>query len=350
MNILLTHRIADYINTLSQVATEVHVADNGTRNSFVEVPKNVYLFQLPHGDKVERIRMISRYLTDHQIDVIYAQGIGELFLYGCARRLSGCTCRVIVTSHSSYTWRISWKPLLILCTSRLLADAFVFLAHCHFIKWQSWCKFIGMAAFHIGNPVNVDRFTPRRNITPNKPWRLGYVGMVNKQKGQAVLIEAAKQLIEQGVPIELDLAGDVDDAAYREELDAMIVRYSLEPVVHFHGRIPYDQVPAFLATLDLYVCPSLMEMMPFNVLEAMAVGLPVVASAVGGIPDAVRHASEGFLVPPEQPAALVDAILMAMDPTHYAALAHSSRRRVENEFSYNVIAGKISQMLRELNP
>lgn len=349
MNLLLTHHIRGTVDVLSRVASEVHVADNGTRNSAVADRPNVFSFHVPDGDTATAVKAISRYLVEHQIDVIYAQGIRELLLYARARRMSGRDCRVIVTSHSSYTWQSPWKPLMILGLTRMLADAFVFLAHCHFARWQPWCKRIGLAAFHIGNPVEAERFSLRADIAPSQPWRLGYVGVVNKQKGQAVLIEAARQLIERGIPVTVDFAGDIDDAAHRQELDALIARYRLEPVVRFHGRISYDEVPSFLSGLDLYVCPSLMEMMPFNVLEAMAAGLPVVASAVGGIPDAVRNGCEGFLVPPNNPEALVEGILMAMDPTRYAALARSSRRRAETEFGYAAIAEKTRLMLQQMH-
>ena len=151
-----------------------------------------------------------------------------------------------------------------------------------------------------------------------------------------------------GMPVTVDLAGDIVDIGYRQELEALIQRYRMERDVRFHGRISYDAVPGFLATLDFYVCPSLMEMMPFNVLEAMAAGLAVVASAVGAIPDANRDGVEGLLVPPNQPPALADAIQKAMESACYADMARAARHRAESNFSVEAIAVKMRIVLQQI--
>ncbi len=348
MNILLTHNIREYVDVLSLFASEVHVSDNGIRNPVVVSRNNIFPLRVPSGNLPSRVKWISRYLIDHQIDVIYAQGVRDLLVYSCARRFSGRRCHLIVTSHSSYTWQCLWKPLVILGLTRLFADAFVFLARCHYERWKPSCKWIGLVSFQIGNPVDVHRFSPITNFTPPKSWRIGYVGVVNKQKGQSVLIEAAHILNQQGVLFTLHLAGDINDADYHKELEALIMRYNLEGIVNLYGRIAYDQVPSFLSTLDIYVCPSLMEMMPFNVLEAMASGLPVVATSVGGIPDAIRTEIEGFLVTPNNPVALQNGILKVMDSKKYSAFSHNSRGRAETEFSYSSISGKLKCFLQQL--
>jgi glycosyltransferase involved in cell wall biosynthesis len=348
MNILLTHNIREYVDALSLFASEVHVSDNGIRNPVVVSRNNIYAFRVPDGRFLSTIKKISLYLTEHHIDVIYAQGTRDLLVYACARRLSGRRCRLIVTSHSSYAWQSFWKPPLILGLPRLFADAFVFLASCHYSKWKRYCDGIGLPAFSIGNPVDVQRFLPKVNRPRLESWRIGYVGVVNRHKGQSVLLEASHLLHQRGIPFTLHFAGDIKDATYRQELNELIEEYHLEKIVHFYGRLPYDQVPTFLATLDLYVCPSLMEMMPFNVLEAMASGLPVVATSVGGIPDAVRSGIEGFLVPPNNPTVLAEGILKAMDIDLYADRAKSCRRRVETEYSDYVIGSKIKRMCEQI--
>jgi 2-deoxystreptamine N-acetyl-D-glucosaminyltransferase/2-deoxystreptamine glucosyltransferase len=92
-------------------------------------------------------------------------------------------------------------------------------------------------------------------------------------------------------------------------------------------------VPALTAALDLAALPSIREAQGIALLEAMASGVPVVASAVGGIPETVRDDREGLLVPPVDPAALSTAIVrLARDESTRARLAASGRRRVEDRF------------------
>jgi glycosyltransferase involved in cell wall biosynthesis len=348
MNILLTHNYREYVEVLSIFAKQIHVSDNEMRNNGVVNRPNIFPFRIPSGGILSAIRFLAQYLSEHKIDVIYAQGTRDLLLYARARRLSGCGCRIIVTSHSSYTWQIPWKPPLILALTRLFADAFIFLAHCHNVRWHAYCDRIGLTSFYLSNPVDVHRFQPKVDFQQPKSWNLGYVGVLRAQKGQSVLVETAHLLIKQGIPITVHLAGDIMSDSSRKELDELITRYHLEPVVQFYGRIEYDRVPDFLSSLDIYVCPSLIEMMPFNVLEAMASGLPIVATAVGGIPDAVRPGVEGLLAPPDNANALAECILKAMEPTFYSEFSINSRRRAESEFSYHVIARKLKSMLEQI--
>ena len=348
MNILLTHNIREYADVLSLFAGEVHIADNGMRYHAVANRPNIFPFQIPSGGRYSTIKFLAEYLIRHHIDVIYAQGTSDLIVYALARRLSSCKCRIIVTSHSSYAWQIPWKPPVVLALTRLLADAFIFLAYCHYARWRTYCDKIGLASFHIGNPVDVNRFQPAATRRQPGSWNLGYVGVLRKQKGQSVLLEAAHLLRKQGIPVNVHLAGDIADINYRRELDALIARYGLESAVLFYGRIEYDQIPAFLSTLDLYVCPSIMEMMPFNVLEAMASGLPIVATSAGGIPDAVRPDIEGFLAPPGNAKILAECILKAMESSRYSIFSINSRSRAESEFSYHSISNKMKIMLEQI--
>ena len=95
-----------------------------------------------------------------------------------------------------------------------------------------------------------------------------------------------------------------------------------------------DDVPALLASCDVFVLPSLYEGLPLSVLEAMASARPVVATDVAGSNEVVRHAESGLLVPPADPRALADAIRRVLsDRVEAERLARAGRARVEREFS-----------------
>jgi glycosyltransferase involved in cell wall biosynthesis len=99
--------------------------------------------------------------------------------------------------------------------------------------------------------------------------------------------------------------------------------------------------------MDVLVVPSLTEGSPLIVLEAMAAGVPVVASAVGGIPDQIGHGEAGILVPPSDPDALGEALgALLQDPAYARRLGEAGRRRTENEFSHETLVRRIEAVYR----
>ena len=100
----------------------------------------------------------------------------------------------------------------------------------------------------------------------------------------------------------------------------------------------YRFLEAILAAADVFVQPSRTEGLPLAVLEAMAHGLPVVATGVGGIPEAIEDQESGQLVPPGDPGALADAVARVLEsPETAGMLARRARERVEAEFSIGVM-------------
>jgi glycosyltransferase involved in cell wall biosynthesis len=118
-----------------------------------------------------------------------------------------------------------------------------------------------------------------------------------------------------------------------ERLRQMARQYEVGHAFTFHGHC--DDVPARLAEGDIFVLPSRSEAMPNALLEAMAAGLPVVASAVGGIGEIVADGRTGLLVPADNPAALADRIcgLMAT-PSLTAALGDAARTQIQGRYSF----------------
>jgi len=157
-----------------------------------------------------------------------------------------------------------------------------------------------------------------------------YVGRLDPQKGLSVLLEAAAIVAAARPDWHLALAGD---GPSREALIARSASLpALEGRVHWLGR--RDDVPALLKAADLLVLPSLWEGMPNAVLEAMAAGLPVVATLVEGTEDLVLPGRTGWLVPPGRPEPLVDALFeAAAGPDRRRRFGRAARARVEAEFT-----------------
>jgi glycosyltransferase involved in cell wall biosynthesis len=163
-----------------------------------------------------------------------------------------------------------------------------------------------------------------------------YAGRLRTRKAVAVLIAAFARLRAEHPAALLILAGDGEQ---RPALEAQARRLGIAAAVRFLGAQPRDAMAARYAAADLFCLPSLYEGFPLAILEAMAAGLPVVATAVAGVPEAVDHGVTGLLVPPEDATALARALgELAADPARARRMGEAGRRRVETDFAIPRIA------------
>jgi len=123
-------------------------------------------------------------------------------------------------------------------------------------------------------------------------------------KGHRFLLQALQKVKGAGCPIRCLLIGDGSE---EPALRHMVKSLGLEEMVTFLGR--RDDIPSILGITDIFVLPSLQEVTPLAISEAQLAGKPVVASAVGGVPDLVAHGITGILVPPQDPEVLAKAII-----------------------------------------
>jgi len=144
---------------------------------------------------------------------------------------------------------------------------------------------------------------------------IGYVGNLAAEKGADVLVEAMGALARRGRAADLAVIGA---GALEPALRARVAALGIEGRVRFLGRRVHDEVPRWISASDVLCLPSRREGCPNVVLEALASGRPVVASAVGGVPELLRT-DNGILVPPERPDALADALCRALDRAWDAA-------------------------------
>ena len=126
---------------------------------------------------------------------------------------------------------------------------------------------------------------------------------LEEQKGHAVLFDALAEVWKQGLDFTLAVAGD---GSRRGALEERARALGLGKHVHFLGTV--DEPGPLLAAADAVVLPSLWEGLPLTLLEAMARSRPVVASAVGGVPELITHGENGWLVPPGDVTALAEAL------------------------------------------
>jgi glycosyltransferase involved in cell wall biosynthesis len=185
----------------------------------------------------------------------------------------------------------------------------------------------------IHNGLDVDRYSPRD--TPRPIRRIVTVANLRIEKGHDVLLEAAQLVLRRYPDTEFVLAGD---GPRRTHLEALARRLEIASRIRFLGHC--DNVPALLADCDAFVLSSHSEAFPNGILEAMAAGLPVVASRVGGILELIEHQRTGVLVTPGDARALGFALLDLMGwEDHAAALGRAARRAVETRYSFDRMVG-----------
>jgi glycosyltransferase involved in cell wall biosynthesis len=169
---------------------------------------------------------------------------------------------------------------------------------------------------------------------------VGVVARLQPEKGVAIFLKAAARVAPQFPEAHFVVAGD---GPLRQQLADLAEDLGLKSRVHFLGF--RSNASALMKSLDVLVVPSLSEGSPLVTLEAMAAGVPVVASAVGGIPDQMRHDKEGLLIPPGDPDALGDTLLALLrDTDHARRLGEAGRRRATSRFSHATMVRQIEDV------
>jgi glycosyltransferase involved in cell wall biosynthesis len=173
---------------------------------------------------------------------------------------------------------------------------------------------------------------------------IGFIGRLHPQKGLPDLLHALL-LVRMTIPsAQLVIVGDGE---LRAELEAVSRNLGLADVVTFTGK--RADVLTLLAAFDLFALPSHWEGLPLVLLEAMSIGLPVVATAVGGVPELVIDGESGFVVPAKDPPALAQAIIQLLErPQQAAQMGRNGRQRVAEQFSANYAASQIEELYMRL--
>ncbi len=174
--------------------------------------------------------------------------------------------------------------------------------------------------------------------------RLVCVGRLCEQKGQLLLIEAARLLAERGTQFELVLAGDGE---MRGEIEALVATYKLAGVVRITGWISSDEVRSEILASRALVLPSFAEGLPVVIMEAMALRRPVVTTFVAGIPELIIHGEHGWLVPAGDLESLAAAMeeCLATAPEAITRMGESARQRVLQRHDVDKEAAKLAELI-----
>lgn len=197
--------------------------------------------------------------------------------------------------------------------------------------------------------VDTDRFTFRdRTLSRERPTIVS-VGRLVPKKGHSYVIQAAKILHDRGISFCLDIYGQGD---LRESLHRQIEASNLASVVRLHGARTQDELIEVYHQADAFVLAPLVtangdrDGIPNVLLEAMATGLPAVSSSISGIPEVIKHGTNGLLVPSEDPGAVAEALAsLISDPALRYRLGTNAAETVRAQYDATVNAEFMATLL-----
>lgn len=269
---------------------------------------------------------ILRLIRERRISLVHTDAPAETFYAGIAARLAG----VPLIWHIRVSDAGPADHLLAKLATRLIMVASSLRARFPATPTDKLIPIINgieVAEFDAQPSVNI-----RKEIGVNSaPLLIGCVGRLEEMKGQEYLLRAVKLLSGQGGDFRVLLLGAAD-GSYQEKLLALMRELKVEKYFILLGFRP--DTPGIIKELDLLVSASSFgEGLSRVILEAMAAGKPVVATAVGGANEAIVEGITGYVVPPRDPQALAEAMLRLLtDPERRREFGAKGRRRIEEHF------------------
>ena len=176
---------------------------------------------------------------------------------------------------------------------------------------------------------------------------LGIVGTVGRRKGMLHAVQAMPRILSAHPKTRLAVVGSLSHSEYVDQVRALARQLRVDSHVLWLGQ--RDDVHELMPAMDVYLQPSLDEPLGLSILEAMASGLPVVATRVGGIPEVIVPGETGLLVPPANGDALADATIALLDdPTRRQQYGAAGRARVLAQFAPDALVPRIEAVFQRV--
>jgi glycosyltransferase involved in cell wall biosynthesis len=240
------------------------------------------------------------------------------------------------------------RPLLteFLRMTLLLPDVVVVLAKCELEAYRDFVPEQHVVV--LPNGIDCRPFTgiPIVRSQPEYPLRLVYIGRMDREKGLYETLQAMRLAQELGVDARITIAGGgAEEARLKRYAQAL----GLASRACFVGPVFGEDKVRLLAAADVMMLPSYAEGLPYALLEAMAGGIPVIATPVGAIPDVVTDGIHGFLVPPRDGKAIAEALaVMSGDRERISWMSRACRRRIGAAYSIDRVAAELATRYAQL--
>jgi lipopolysaccharide heptosyltransferase II len=286
-------------------------------------------YQLPVHEKSPKtiwscIQAVTQLIRSTDVDIVHARSrVPGWIGFAAARRAQR---PFVTTAHGFYAPHLGSRVMvwgrLVIAPSAALGRHLV--EQCHLPRAR-------LRVIPRGVDLKTFAFQPLSRAHEGT-WRIGLFGRLSPLKGHEVALRACERLVRRGIPVKLCIAGDVPDTPLKRSLESLIQRLKLGETVEWLG-VRHD-IPSLIASVDLVVVPSIYpESFGRSVIEAQAVGRPVVASRIGALLELIEDERTGLLVPHSDPKALADAIARFIsDGSLRARCVEESRERIEAQW------------------
>jgi glycosyltransferase involved in cell wall biosynthesis len=201
--------------------------------------------------------------------------------------------------------------------------------------------------------VRLEKFPAREELPPDKPTRMLFVGRLVRRKGLDVLLRALPRVIAHDDSIQLEVVGDGPE---REAAVGLAAQLGILERVAFHHVATPQEVAAQLRAAHVFVMPSRrmpdgeVEGSPVVTKEALSVGVPIVATVNGGLPETIPPRYRGELVPEDDPEALGERIVTLLrDRASWPERAREGRRWVEQEFAWEALGRRTAAIYADVS-
>jgi glycosyltransferase involved in cell wall biosynthesis len=294
---------------------------------------------------------IGKFMLSRGIEVAHVHNLAPLIFAGLPARLLGRSRpRVVYTEHNQIYRAREWAKRRFRHYVRL-ADEVVAVSNDLRNTLVSKLQIVGTPVRVLHNGIdpapfaNADGSVVRRELgIPDDQFLVGTAVVLSEQKGIRHLLDAARIVRAADPSLSFVVGGD---GPLRVQLEKAAAELQLGDTVRFLGY--RRDVPQLIAALDAYVLPSLWEGLPLALLEALALGKPIVATRVGGNPEVVEDGENGLLVPPRDPEALARALLtVRRDAALRARMRKNNLEKFSREFSLRSMVDAHVELYREL--
>ena len=212
-------------------------------------------------------------------------------------------------------------------------------------------KFCDRDILVIPNGIDLEVFKDLSRETARTRLKIGanasvilFIGRLHSVKGVRYLIKSIKIVKNKNRDVRLFLVGDGEERIYLENLVKDLV---LDDYVRFIGAVPNEEVPEYMVAADVFVLPSLSEGFPVVILEAMASGLAIITSRVGGLPEIIKNKENGFLVEPKNPEEIAERILLLLEDDALREEISRNNLKIVGEYTWESVVGRLERVYRE---
>jgi glycosyltransferase involved in cell wall biosynthesis len=293
---------------------------------------------------------LIRYCRKHKIDIVQTHGLRADAVARWAVRLGGVQT-VISTLHSIDPWRRGPHVMLDKLTAPFVTH---YVAVCDAARQaainRGEISADKCAVVNIGVPAQQiprherDAIRTELDLSPDDYPVVGVLANLRDMKGHRHIIAALPEILSQNPEAKFLFAGRDDSNGAIEEAARQA---GVGNTIRFLGFVEHPS--RLFAAMDIFLLPSDWEGFPVSILEAMQAGVPVVATAVGGIPVMFRPMQDGILVPPKNPAKIAEAInLLAKDFALRASLVKSADTRYQADFTLTSMADRMAHLYNNL--